>query len=225
MAAMNDFLADLAWLSANAVPRSEVPRMMWGTVVNGSPGVTVRLENTDTARQVSGNAAGTLLPGQRVRVEVQGTRVTVLAAVPLTTLHRRFRLPSPVSVPSNTNVIIPASSWDPAPGDPGAASPIIHQSGGAFWVPVDGLYMVAAGARWENNTVGAREMHLHQNGVQCESVYVNPSSAPSADLHLSAVVWAQAGDTLAVVMRQSSPTTLNVLASPYFGWKQIAKVG
>ena len=75
-------LQDLAWLRLNAALRHEVPTFKWATVHTSSPGLTIILEGDEShqPRQVSANAVGPLTAGQRVRVEMQGTRITVTAA-------------------------------------------------------------------------------------------------------------------------------------------------
>lgn len=75
---VSGFVSDVAWLMKNAALRKDVPTFSWATVATGSP-LTVMLDGTTVSRRVSANAAGHCMPGDRVRVEVQGTRVTVLA--------------------------------------------------------------------------------------------------------------------------------------------------
>ena len=76
---VSGFMQDVAWLMKNAALRKDVPTFAWATVVTGGSAATIIIDGTTTARQASGNAAGPLRPGDRVRVEIQGTRVVVLA--------------------------------------------------------------------------------------------------------------------------------------------------
>lgn len=74
-------LQDLARLAKEAATRTETPTPMWAVVAGIDP-VTVMLEGDDTgeAREVSADGIGIVEVGQRVRVELRGLRLTLVAS-------------------------------------------------------------------------------------------------------------------------------------------------
>lgn len=111
-----------------------------------------------------------------------------------------------VTIHDSTDTVL---GWDTSTGKRGGMS----MTSGVWTVPYDGRYPITASTKWDSaSTTGQRRMWFRVNGVASGTeARVDAASSGGTNLCISEVLDLEAGDTVAVMVRQNSGADLDLL--------------